>query len=120
MAGNPQRNVTDTDGVQETLSMEPSKSTADRIRPILAAMERSIDAVRRERLGEASLEDQESSHTTNAPKDGASTSSAEKTPNTEPTSNGTPAESGRLKAKPKRPDNVIGRWSHPSTHSQAG
>jgi hypothetical protein len=74
--------------------MSASKTTADRIRPILQAMERSIESARRRRLNQ----DEELPPPPSAQ------------PPPAPPVNG--ADSGRRKARPKRPTSLLGgdRW----------
>lgn len=90
--------------------MEKSRVTAERIRPILEAMERSIDAARRKRL-----------HITH-PASPASTS-IPPTRSAAPT-NEQPGDSQepyyRRKARPMRPSGVLGRFDDPNYRAQAG
>ena len=90
--------------------MEKSRVTAERIRPILEAMERSIDSARRKRLH--------------------STHPAEPTPATipparqiQPTNeqtNDSQEPYYRRKARPMRASGVLGRFDDPNYRSQAG
>ena len=80
--------------------MDNVRSAAERVRPILRAMERSIDSARRKRLQET--KDEETGTETVAP---------------EPSENGEPAV--RLKARPKRPSSLLGS-RRADYHSEAG
>ncbi len=90
--------------------MEKSRETTERIRPILEAMERSIDSARRKRL-----------HATH-PASPAPASIPPATTQAVPT-NEQPDDSQepyyRRKARPKRPSGVLGRFDDPNYRAQA-
>lgn len=89
--------------------MERSRITSEKIRPILEAMERSIDLARRKRLHAA--------HPASpAPTSIPPTSPAAPT-NEQPTDSQEPYY--RRKARPKRPSGVLGRFDDPNYRAQA-
>ena len=74
--------------------MDTSRSAADRVRPVLEAMERSIDAARRRRT-------QRETQTTPSTPTAAPPASAPSNPTPSTSTNGSD-EQPRLKARPKR------------------
>ncbi len=89
--------------------MERSRVTSEKIRPILEAMERSIDLARRKRLHAA--------HPASpAPTAIPPTRPAAPT-NEQP--NDAQAPYYRQKARPKRPSGVLGRFDDPNYRAQA-
>ncbi len=93
--------------------MDMKKNAADRVRPILEAMERSIDSARRRRLGDHS---QPTQHRT------VTEGNTPATPtNNEPVAIPSEQNPQRLKAKPKRPSPGFGGSYHESPfQSKAG
>lgn len=84
--------------------MEQSRSTADRIRPILKAMERSIESARRNRLHDPSMPS--GNHATEQPLD------------QNPDAGVAPLEGTRQKARPKRPS-ITPRYDEPEYRAEA-
>ena len=88
--------------------MDKSREISEKIRPILEAMERSIDSARRKRL--------QTAHPA---------SPAPTIPPTRPASpiNEQPSDAQapyyRQKARPKRPSGVLGRFDDPNYRAQA-
>ena len=83
------------------------RNAADRVRHILQAMERSIATARRRRLN-----DGQDPQSTEQP----ATPSA--VPN--PPESRTDQSSPRLRARPKRPSNIVSNFDDPTYRSQAG
>ncbi len=91
--------------------MDKSRETSEKIRPILEAMERSIDSARRKRL-----------HTAHPASPAPTTSSISPTRPAAPI-NEQPVDAQvpyyRQKARPKRPSGVLGRVDDPNYRAQA-
>lgn len=94
--------------------MESSRNNADRVRPILAAMERSIEAARRKRTngpGEQPAPAPRSQPARSVPDAEAPTSPSASE------NNGEKPDFARMKARPKRPSHFN---DSPQTYRSAG
>lgn len=89
--------------------MDKSRETSEKIRPILEAMERSIDSARRKRLHTAHPA---SPTPTSIPPTRPAAPINEQSSDTE-------QPYYRQKARPKRPSGVLGRFDDPNYRAQA-